>query len=353
MTEAGYFSVQIAVTSLGAGANPGTGISPGAGQVTGLMLLICMGLALLGVLGILAALLERRRSRKTMERLSKMLDEAAKGEFQVERYDESLLSSIESKMADFLSGSYVSQAQIAEERDKIKGLIGDISHQTKTPMANILLYGQLLEEADLTPESRQTLAALQQQTEKLNFLIGALVELSRLETGIITLVPEPHMPEELVEAVYEQVLPKAQEKGVAVRIAGAEADGAGGAGRSDGCSKESHTAIFDMKWTREALYNIVDNAVKYTSPGGTVELAVQRLELFTRIDVKDTGRGIGEEELGLVFGRFYRGKDVQQEDGVGIGLFLAREIVSREGGFIKVKSAVGVGSTFSVYLPME
>lgn len=312
---------------------------------------------LLGVM--LWALGERREAKRAMIRISEMLREAQNGSFRAERYDESMLSSVENRMSDFLAGRLVSQRQIEKERDKIKELIGDISHQTKTPMANILLYGQLLGESELTPEERSTLQSLLSQTEKLNFLIDALVQLSRLETGIITLSPKANSLAELVEAVVAQVLPKAQEKGVRIKVGQelVESDATSEPEISELKRSELKTAepvaVFDMKWTREALYNVADNAVKYTEPGGAVTLSVRCFELFARIDVEDTGCGIGEEELNRVFDRFYRGKDVRQVDGVGIGLFLSREIMSQQGGYIKVKSARDVGSVFSLYLPME
>ena len=110
-------------------------------------------------------------------------------------------------------------------------------------------------------------------------------------------------------------------------------------------------ACFDLKWTLEALSNILDNAVKYTPAGGTVSVNAQEYEMFVRIDVADSGIGMSEEETAKVFARFYRSPRVSQEKGVGIGLYLVREILSREGGYIKVTSKIDQGSTFSVFLP--
>lgn len=97
-------------------------------------------------------------------------------------------------MAHYLSASAVSAKHLAEEKEKIKTLIGDISHQTKTPIANLLLYAQLLEEQDLPPESRDCAAALERQAEKLRFLIDALVKTSRLETGVLAMTAKRSIP---------------------------------------------------------------------------------------------------------------------------------------------------------------
>ena len=110
-------------------------------------------------------------------------------------------------------------------------------------------------------------------------------------------------------------------------------------------------ACFDVKWTTEAIENIVDNAIKYTPEGGDITLAVTSYELFLRIDIADTGIGIAESEYADIFKRFYRSQAVNTIEGVGIGLYLARQIITGQGGYIKVTSTLGQGTTFSVFLP--
>ena len=109
--------------------------------------------------------------------------------------------------------SAVSARNLAEEKDAIKTLIGDISHQTKTPIANLLLYAQLLEEQDLPPESREYASALEHQAEKLRFLIDALVKTSRLESGVLAMTPKRHGIQQLLEAAAAQAAPGAEAKG--------------------------------------------------------------------------------------------------------------------------------------------
>ena len=108
-------------------------------------------------------------------------------------------------------------------------------------------------------------------------------------------------------------------------------------------------AYFDEKWTTEALLNIVDNAVKYTEKG-SVTLCMKEYEMFVCIEVADTGIGIPEEEQAKIFSRFYRSNDVRDKEGGGIGLYLARQIISGEGGYMKVSSKPGEGTVFGVYL---
>lgn len=290
--------------------------------------------ALLAAIGI--AVWTHLRARRMLDTLDKMLDEAIRGEFRESLYDESRLSAMETRMAHYLSASAVSAKNLAEEKEKIKTLIGDISHQTKTPIANLLLYAQLLEEQDLPPESRECAAALERQAEKLRFLIDALVKTSRLETGVLAMTPAVNPLRRVLESAAAQAAPKAEAKGVALTVESTDL-----------------TARFDPKWTAEALYNLVDNAVKYTPAGGSVTLRARSYELFCRIDVADTGPGIPEVEQARIFQRFYRSPSVSGEEGVGIGLYLSRQIAAGQGGYLKVTSRPGEGSTFSLFLPRE
>lgn len=125
---------------------------------------------------------ERRKTRRTLEKMNEMLDAAMRGDFTEDSFDETLLSALESKLAHYLAASTVSARNVSTEKEKLKTLIGDISHQTKTPIANILLYAQLLREQ---PGNTVCLDALDAQTKKLQSLIEALVKTSRLESGVI------------------------------------------------------------------------------------------------------------------------------------------------------------------------
>lgn len=280
-------------------------------------------------------ILYRRSTRTLLGKLGQMLDTAINGSFQESVYDESALSALEAKLARYLSLQAVSSHKLLTEKDKIKELISDISHQTKTPIANILLYSQLLGEQDLPEESAVCVKALAAQAEKLNFLISSLVKISRLETGIITVAPQKEPVSELLAQALEQIRPKAEAKGIDITV-----------------EAPAICACFDLKWTVEAVYNLIDNAVKYTGSGGHILIKAIPYELFCRLDIIDNGIGIAEAEQGKIFTRFYRSPAVNNQEGVGIGLFLAREIVAAEGGYLKVSSSLGSGSTFSVFLPL-
>lgn len=284
--------------------------------------------------GLLLALAvwEHLHARRLTDRLNRMMDSAFQEGFVKERFDESRLSALETKLARYLSAAAVSGRNLREERDRIQGLLSDISHQTKTPVTNLLLYAQLLGEEGA--DTRDCAAALEGQARHLQSLIDALVKTSRLETGTLTLHPAPGPLRPVIERAAAQVLPKAAAKGVDLSAWPTEA-----------------AACLDAKWTEEALCNLLDNAVKYTPSGGNVTVQVIASAMFVRIDVTDTGPGIPEEEHALVFRRFYRSPSVAEEEGVGIGLYLVRQIAAGQGGYVKLFSQPGKGARFSLYLP--
>ena len=287
--------------------------------------LICIAAA------IAVIIIYRRRTVKIIRSLDKMIDKAINGTFTEENINESMLSSVEAKLAGYLSASELSAKNVAAEKEKIKELISDISHQTKTPIANILLYTDLLKEQELNGQARICAEETAAQAEKLSFLIITLVKLSRLETGVFALLPVKTDLMPMLEKIYRQYQPKAEEKGLRFTLEPTEAQ-----------------AVFDEKWSAEAIGNIVDNAIKYTD-SGFVTISVREYEMFCSVTVSDSGKGIAEEEQGRIFTRFYRSPSVSPKEGIGVGLYLAREIVNGCGGYIKVSSEVNKGTDFSVF----
>ncbi len=331
------------------------------------------------------------REKRTYDTLDRLLDSAINNIFDEKTFDETRFSSLEMKLAKYLSSSQISSRKVADERNKIKTLVSDISHQTKTPISNILLNSELLMEYDLDAESRKCADVINGQAQKLSFLISALVKLSRLETGIVAVSPKTGDVNKLAQKLYQQYKPIASNKGLnficqcysrenadfdsadigvstdintnaaANNIIGTNAsaeDNAIANPAPSGQTSSRLTAVFDEKWTLEALGNIVDNAIKYTD-SGSVALRTKSYEMFCCIEIVDTGSGIAEDEHAQVFSRFYRGRNSGKKEGVGIGLYLARQIITQQGGYIKLVSPANrlknqaSGTVFQVYLPRE
>lgn len=294
---------------------------------------ILIGAVVIAVGAIGFAVYEHIKTKKLMQSLSDMIDSATEGNFEETTFDESMYSLLESRLHEYLASSSLSASKVKEEKEKINTLISDISHQTKTPIANLLLYSDLLSEEDLNDSSKEKVDAIKAQSEKLKFLIDSLVKMSRLENGLMNFVPVVSSVDELLESITDSLSAKAAAKGITISYEPTEL--------SIKC---------DPKWTYEAVFNIADNAVKYTN-SGWVKMSAIEYEMFVRIDIEDTGIGISEEDSAKVFSRFYRSREVSSEEGVGIGLCLAREIITGEGGYIRLESVPGEGSKFSVYIP--
>ena len=157
------------------------------------------------------------------------------------------------------------------------------------------------------------IATILEQTEKLDFLIQSLVKLSRMESGIIAVHSEDTTIKQMLESIQQQFNAKVREKNITLSL----------------CDTDLHVRC-DAKWTVEALGNIVDNAIKYTACGGNVQIKVEQYSFFVKIDIIDDGIGIEKEKIPKIFGRFYRSLSVADQPGVGIGLFLAREIIQAQ-----------------------
>ena len=226
--------------------------------------------------------------------------------------------------------------KIDGERQELQMLVSDVSHQVKTPVSNLKMVTDTLLTKPVTEEERQEfLQGIRNQTDKLEFLFQALVKTSRLETGAIRLEKKSTLLIDTLAIACSGIVYAAEKKNISVTV---------------DCP-DSLRLSHDNKWTAEALFNLLDNAVKYTPEGGAIRISVEQWEMYVKLDVSDTGKGIPESRQAAVFRRFYREEEVHDKQGVGIGLYLAREIVTKQGGYMKVVSEVGRGSTFSVFLP--
>ena len=226
--------------------------------------------------------------------------------------------------------------RVDEERRELQTLVSDISHQVKTPVANLkMVTDTLLAKPVTEQERRDFLQGIRSQTDKLEFLVQSMGKASRLETGAITLEKKDGALLDTLAQAMSGIVYGAEQKGISVEVQ---------------CPDDLRVS-HDSKWTAEALFNLLDNAVKYTPAGGRISVSVERWEMYVKLDVTDTGKGIPESRQAAIFRRFYREEEVHDQPGVGIGLYLAREIVTRQGGYIQVASKPGRGSTFSVFLP--
>lgn len=318
--------------------------------------MICM--AVLAAAAGIAIVCIRRYYRKRMQAATQMLlerlDRAIGGEMQEEIFDESVDAAVTERLNRLLELTNMHQEQAETERDTIKSIISNITHQIRTPVTNIMLYTGLLQEivaapgqdGGVTENISHLLLKLQKQANKLDFFMKELVKSTYTEQEMISLHPEMTDVQEIVAAACQTVELSAMKKGIVIAVQPAgDVQQHGKEETADGI-----LCYADRKWTVEALANVLDNAVKYSPSGSRIDVRLRTGESFLCVEVEDRGCGIREEEQGKIFERFYRAEEVSAEPGFGIGLYLVREVLSRQGGYARVKSAPGEGTTMYLYL---
>lgn len=274
-----------------------------------------------------------------LEAFSSNIDKLMDGDYSVNICDEEegILSRISTQFEQMSRRLKISFESLEKEKENIKSLITDISHQLKTPLASIKMFNSLLLEDGLgNSERMEFLNRSKEDINKLEWLTSSLVKLSRLEAGMINLKKEKGDIKETIFRAVNDVYLKAEEKDIDISLE----------------ESKSIFIFYDCKWTKEAIVNVIENATKYTKKGGKIKITINKMETCTRIDIKDDGIGIEEEEINNVFKRFYRGKskEVQASEGSGVGLYLTRKILEEQGGCITVQSQKGIGTTFSLFL---
>ena len=249
---------------------------------------------------------------------------------------ETLFARISHRLTRLYGIMQENRRKVDEERQELQMLVSDVSHQVKTPVSNLkMVTDTLLSKPVTEEEQREFLQGIRNQTDKLEFLFQALVKTSRLETGAIRLEKKDALLIDTLAMALSGIVYAAEKKDICVTV---------------DCPEDLRLS-HDSKWTAEAVFNLLDNAVKYTPVGGAIRISVEQWEMYVKLRVSDTGKGIPESNQAAIFRRFYREEGVHGEQGMGIGLYLAREIVTRQGGYIKVVSEPGKGSEFSIMLP--
>lgn len=281
-------------------------------------------LIILLVVNLCFALLLRRHYEKKYEKKSDFLSALIDGEGMIDLSDtkETLPSKTYHQLMRLQSILRESTKKANLERDNIQRLITEIAHQLRTPLLNIKLYTDLLDNPKLPRnEHDQYLNAVLQSEEKLSFLVESFIKMSRLENQLIQIHPDScNLKETILNAIF-QLRHKAENKKISIEF------------RQSNMIATKH----DSNWLGEAIYNIIDNSVKYSPIESRIIISIHKNEMFTQITVRDYGIGIEEGEEANIFQRFYRGKKATKEEGFGIGLYLSREIILAHGGFIKVK----------------
>ena len=272
---------------------------------------------------VLCFIRERRKNQRIFDRFERIL-----GGESADHIADEHLTPTERRLITRLCELETREAKVQNGYRSISSLVADIAHQSKTPLSSILMYTEMSENGEI----------IRTQTEKLAFLMDSLTKLAKCEGGLIAenLAPKENSVKELIRQVIEANYTSADMKNIEIR-----------------CDvPDDLTGNFDLRWTAEAIGNILDNAVKYSPDGSEIAVSACAYDMFVRIDIADHGTGIPEDELCNIWKRFYRGKNAENHSGVGIGLYLTANILNTEGGRVSAKSDEN-GSTFTVFLPVS
>lgn len=275
---------------------------------------------------------KRSTYRRIDELLERVLNQEVIVDSDIKEGEYSALVSKIKKIQEVLE-NHARSAEI--EKEQVKSLVSNMSHQLKTPMANLSLYAEILGKSEISPEQKNEFSSkMQRQIEKLSWMVESLSKMVKLEQNLDDFeVKNTKIRQTILDAV-DTVYEKLEKKEIHLDME----------------PFEDRFLYHNRKWTVEVFVNLLENAMKYTEKGGSISIRVKAYELYTEIQISDNGRGIRQEELTDIFKRFYRSPEVENMEGSGIGLYLANLILEKEKGYITVLSEYGKGSCFSVFL---
>lgn len=298
------------------------------GILTGVLILALAAVFLLGLYYL-----------KCLKRMQKLLrDYQETGTACFSTMKETRESKLENTLQRLLDQAEKKEAQAKRERDEVASLLSDLTHQLKTPMANVIMYTELLEDESLKAEERERFTHLAgTQAKKMQWLLGNMLKASQLEKGMISFSAEYTGIRETIRQAVSSVYAQAEERDIMIKVE----------------PFEDRKLYHNLRWTAEAMENILDNAVKYSPSGSVVTVRVQPMEIYTQIEISDQGIGISGEEYNKIFRRFYRSSNVSQTEGSGLGLYLAQLILNNEKGYVTAVSRPGEGSSFRIFLLNE
>lgn len=293
---------------------------------------IVIGIAICGIVLLCMILYYRHKQKQTLQFLLATLDTTLSGHMVDTLYDESINSAIIERLNRILQISNLQKNNAQKERDNVKSLVSDISHQVRTPLSNIVLYAGLLNEQVQDKEIKHVVKLIQTQSDKLDFLVKELVKASRIEQDMIQVKCDRTSISDIIQTSCQLVEVQALEKQINIQY-----------------SEQEGVCYADIRWSSEAIGNVLDNAIKYSPHGSTIHIETITYDSFLCVRIQDEGIGIDESQQGLIFQRFYRASNADTTQGFGIGLYLVREVLHKQGGYVKVVSKPNEGSTFQLY----
>lgn len=279
-------------------------------------------------------LYDKNKSKKIKE-ITKMISKINNRQFDIDinDFNEGELSILKNE----ISKTTIMLRQVADNsiNDKLnlKDSLGDISHQLKTPLTSItIMIDNILDNPDMDEKTRKRfLINIKREILNINFLVMSLLKLSKFDANVVKFNKESvYLKDIIIESIKNVSMIK-ELKNITIKVSG----------------DDNIKLLCDFKWQVESITNILKNSIEHTKEYGTVEVNYSENKLYTRILIKDNGKGIDNDDLPHIFDRFYKGKN-GSNDSFGIGLSLSKTIIEKEGGSITVKSTPNIGTIFTI-----
>lgn len=279
-------------------------------------------------------LYDKNKSKKIKE-ITKMISKINNRQFDIDinDFNEGELSILKNE----ISKTTIMLRQVADNsvKDKLnlKDSLGDISHQLKTPLTSItIMIDNILDSPDMNEKTRKKfLINIKREILNINFLVMSLLKLSKFDANVVKFNKESvYLKDIIIESIKNVSMIK-ELKNITIKVSG----------------DDNIKLLCDFKWQVESITNILKNSIEHTSEYGTVEVNYSENKLYTRILIKDNGKGIDNDDLPHIFDRFYKGEN-GSDDSFGIGLSLSKTIIEKEGGSITVKSTPNIGTIFTI-----
>lgn len=308
------------------------------GWLHGIYTAIC--LLLFSALYILVHYLFTANRYRKLKQLSLELDSMLHNNTPIDfqRYREGELSILESELSKMTLRLGEQAMALANDKQFLADSMADISHQIRSPLTSSNLILSLLMEQELPPDRRrQLLRELTQLLSRIDWLVESLLKMSKMDAGTVTFKCRPILIPELIRQAAEPLLIPMELREQTLDIIS----------NMPGISNDADIPQFhgDFAWSTEAVLNILKNCMEHTPIGGQIEVSFAQNAIFTEIIIEDNGPGFDQEDLPHLFERFYKGKNAS-ENSVGIGLALARMIVTQQNGTLKAENRPEGGARF-------
>lgn len=302
-------------------------------QAKDIIITNCIILVTANLLFVLTFIIYLKHRQIKIEKLTRYIQKLSNKEYSldIEENSEDELNSLKNELYKITVMLKETADNSVASREALSASVSDISHQLKTPLTSIsILLDNLNESQNMDKDTQKDfLREISKQIKDMNFLVIALLQLSRLDAGVVEFLQEKVNLSNMLYEIKNNLDIMAEIKNVELNIEG----------------KKDVYINGDYNWNKEAIQNIIKNAIEHANSKVTVDISEN--DVYTKIEITDDGDGINENDIKHIFERFYKASNASQNS-IGIGLSLAKDIIEKQNGYITVESKLGVGTKFII-----